>query len=46
MSVYASQLRSFPSERSLEGLKALAMIRGSTIGRQAAEAFVAIRRVV
>ena len=40
---YASQLGSFPNERSLEAARALAKHRGATVGFQAAEAFVLIR---
>lgn len=43
---YRSQLRDFPSERSLEALRALAMHRGATVGVPAAEAFVTIRTLV
>lgn len=45
MKLYQSQLKSFPHERSIETLKALATLRGSTIGKKAAEAFVLIREV-
>ena len=44
-SCFASQLRPFPDERSLETLRALALVRGSTITRVAAEAFMLIREV-
>jgi LmbE family N-acetylglucosaminyl deacetylase len=46
MQAFASQLRPAPHERSAETLRALATVRGSTIGVHAAEAFVAVRRVV
>lgn len=42
---YASQVRSFPAERSPEALQALARLRGSTVHRHAAEAFMLIREV-
>lgn len=42
---YASQVRSFPQERSIEALTALARLRGATVHRNAAEAFVLIRDV-
>jgi N-acetylglucosamine malate deacetylase 1 len=42
---YVSQLRSAPHERSLEAVRALATLRGATIGVAAAEAFVTIRTV-
>lgn len=45
MSCYASQLRPFPHERSLEALRALARLRGATIGSEAAEAFVLVREI-
>lgn len=44
MSRYASQLKSFPHERSLEAVRALATLRGSTVGFAAAEAFVLVRQ--
>lgn len=43
---FESQCRSFPDERSPEALRALAMLRGATVHRQAAEAFVVLREVV
>ena len=43
---YQSQVKSFPHERSLETLRALAMLRGSTVGFSAAEAFVALRNLI
>jgi hypothetical protein len=39
-------VKSFPHERSLETLRALAMLRGSTVGFRAAEAFVALRNLI
>jgi LmbE family N-acetylglucosaminyl deacetylase len=45
MRCFASQVRPFPSERSLEALEALARLRGASVHRQAAEAFVAVRQV-
>lgn len=42
---YASQLRPFPHERSLEAVRALATLRGSTVGCAAAEAFVLVRGI-
>lgn len=44
-SAYASQVRAFPAERSPETLQALARLRGSTVHRPAAEAFMLIREV-
>lgn len=43
---YQSQVRPFPNERSIETVRSLAMLRGSTVGLRAAEAFVALRNVV
>jgi len=43
---YRSQLRSFPHERSVEALEALARIRGATVHLQAAEGFVLLRSVL
>lgn len=43
--LFASQCRAFPDERSLETLRALAMVRGSCVTRRAAEAFMLIREV-
>ncbi len=40
---YMSQVRPMPDARSLEALKSLATWRGSTVGREAAEAFVSVR---
>lgn len=45
MSAYQTQLKPFPHERSLEGIRALARRRGVTVGLPAAEAFVMIRSV-
>lgn len=44
-SMHLDQVKEFPHERSLHTLKALATLRGSTIHRHAAEAFVLIREV-
>jgi LmbE family N-acetylglucosaminyl deacetylase len=46
MAMFRSQLRDFPHERSLETLKALAVIRGTSMHRSAAEAFVSIRQIL
>lgn len=45
MSCYKSELCEFPHPRSLEGMKTLARMRGMTIGKEYAEAFMLIRRV-
>ena len=42
---YKSQIKEFPHERSIESIKMLAMLRGSTVGCYAAEAFVLVRGV-
>ena len=46
MKLYASQLRQFPKERSVEAIEALARHRGATVGILAAEAFMTVRRVL
>lgn len=46
MQEFKSQLRLEPHERSVESLRALAKLRGATIHRNAAEAFVLVRHVV
>jgi LmbE family N-acetylglucosaminyl deacetylase len=45
MALYRSQVRPAPHERSLQALRALATLRGATVGLAAAEAFIAIRTV-
>lgn len=42
---YRSQVCAFPNERSPEALRALATLRGATVHRRAAEAFLLIREV-
>ena len=46
MECYRSQLYQFPHPRSLKAIKALAEYRGSTIGTEAAEAFMLIREIL
>lgn len=46
MQMFASQLRPFPHERSVEALNALAMLRGASVHCRAAEAFVLVRHVI
>ena len=46
LTAYASELRAFPHSRSLEAANALAALRGSSCGIEAAEAFVTIRNLV
>lgn len=43
MSVFQTQLKPFPHERSIEAISALARLRGATVGFEAAEAFMLIR---
>ena len=45
MAQFRSQLRAAPHERSLESLRALALLRGARVALGAAEAFVTIRTV-
>jgi N-acetylglucosamine malate deacetylase 1 len=42
---FASQVKSFPDERSFEAIRALAAVRGATVHRRAAEAFMLIRQI-
>jgi LmbE family N-acetylglucosaminyl deacetylase len=46
MALYRSQLRPAPHERSLAALRALATLRGATVGFGAAEAFITLRTVL
>lgn len=46
MSFFKTQLKDFPHPRSLEAIKALAKLRGSTINADFAEAFCLIRKIV
>lgn len=43
MRAFESQLREFPSSRSIDAIEALARLRGATVGVRAAEAFVVMR---
>lgn len=45
MRCFGSQLRAAPHERSVDTLRALATLRGATVLRRAAEAFVLVRHV-
>jgi LmbE family N-acetylglucosaminyl deacetylase len=45
MRCFGSQVRAAPHERSIETLRALATLRGATVLKQAAEAFVLVRHV-
>lgn len=42
---FASQVKPFPDERSIEALRALATMRGASVYRKAAEAFMTVRLV-
>lgn len=42
---FASQVRAFPDERSPEAIRALAMLRGATVYRHAAEGFMLVRQI-
>lgn len=44
--LYGSQMKVFPHERSIEAISYLAKLRGATIGKNAAEAFVQVRRII
>ena len=45
MAEVKSQVCAFPNPRSIEAIRALAMLRGSTISREYAEAFMLIRDI-
>jgi len=45
MELYASEVRPFPFPRSFEAIKALAAMRGSMCGCQAAEAFMLLKEI-
>lgn len=45
MSLYKTELKEYPHPRSLEAISALAKVRGSTIGVNAAEAFMLVREM-
>lgn len=45
MQGYRTQLKQSPHPRSVEGIRALAMLRGFTVGCQAAEAFMLVREI-
>lgn len=46
MKCYQSQIKEFPNPRSSEGIKALAMYRGSTVGVDYAECFMTVRNII
>lgn len=43
---YKSEMRPFPHARSIEAVKALATLRGASVGIRTAEAFIVIRKIV
>ncbi len=45
MKCYESQIKDYPNPRSEEGIRALAMFRGSTVGYAFAEAFMLVREI-
>ena len=42
---YAGEMREFPHPRSREGIQALAVLRGATVGVELAEAFEVVREI-
>lgn len=46
MKCYKTQIKEYPNPRSADGIRALAMYRGSTVGYEYAEAFMMIRNLV
>ena len=42
---FDSQVRAFPDERSIEAIRALAIMRGASMYRRAAEAFMLVRQI-
>ncbi len=46
MKCYKSQLKDFPHPRSLKAIESQAMVRGSTVCMERAEAFIMIRRII
>ena len=46
MKCYDSQIKDYPNPRSSEGIKALAMYRGSTVSVQYAECFMTVRNII
>lgn len=46
MQCYASQIKEYPNPRSLDGIKALAMYRGSTVNVKYAESFMLVRNII
>lgn len=46
MDCYKTQIKQYPNPRSSEGIRALAMYRGSTVGFKYAESFMMIRNII
>lgn len=46
MRCYASQIQESPHPRSLQGIRALAQMRGATVSCDAAEAFMLVREII
>lgn len=46
MQCYQSQIKEYPNPRSAEGIRALAMYRGSTVGVKYAESFMTVRNII
>lgn len=46
MKCYESQIKEYPNPRSSEGIRALAMFRGSTVGVRYAESFMTVRNII
>ena len=44
MAIYRSELEDFPFPRSIEAIRALAMVRGAAMGAPAAESFMVLRQ--
>lgn len=45
MQIFTTQLAMFPNPRSVEAMRSLAMFRGATVNKRAAEAFMLIREI-
>lgn len=46
MKCYMSQIKKYPNPRSIEGIKILAMYRGSTVNIRFAESFMLVRNII
>ena len=45
LKAYRSEMRKFPHPRSIENVKSIAKVRGSTVGFRFAEAFRIVRQI-